>query len=78
MLPDVISVEVLPDYRLALRFSSGESRTFDMKGYLDYPVYRPLHDKALFAKAAVDYGTVIWTSDIDMSPETLYLESRTT
>lgn len=76
MTPDVIAVEALPDYRLALRFANGEQKTFEMKPYLDYPVYRPLRDQALFAKALVDYGTVVWSQDIDMAPETLYLESN--
>jgi hypothetical protein len=75
MTPDVIAVEALPDYRLALRFANGEQKTFEMKPYLDYPMYRPLRDQALFAKALVDYGTVVWSQDIDMAPETLYLES---
>jgi len=75
MLPAVVSVETLPEYQLTLRFTSGERKTFDMKPYLDYPVYRPLRDKTLFDKAAVDYGTVAWGTQIDMAPETLYLES---
>ncbi len=77
MLPDVIAVEALPDYRLALRFANGEQKTFEMKPYLDYPVYQPLRDKAVFAKASIDYGTVVWSKDIDIAPETLYLESLT-
>jgi hypothetical protein len=78
MLPKVIAVEALPDYQLALRFSSGEQKTFDMKAYLHYPVYTPLQDHSLFIKATVDYGTVVWTKDIDMAPETLYLDSTST
>ena len=76
MLPNVIDVVTLPAYRLALQFSNGEKRAFDMRAYLDFPVYRALQDERLFAAAHVDYGTVVWSDAIDMAPETLYLESQ--
>ncbi|CAN7517781.1 DUF2442 domain-containing protein [Pseudoduganella sp. LjRoot289] len=76
MLPEIIGVRALPDYRLALRFANGESKTFDMQTYLDYPVFRPLANKQLFAAAYVEGGTVAWSDAIDMAPETLYLESK--
>ncbi|MYN08932.1 DUF2442 domain-containing protein [Pseudoduganella aquatica] len=76
MLPAIVAVAPLPNYRLSLKFANGESKTFDMQAYLDYAVYRPLLDKQLFAHVYIEGGTVAWSDAIDMAPETLYLESR--
>ncbi len=54
----VMSVQPQPDYRLLLTFSNGESRYFDMKPYLHYPVFQQLENPGFFALASVDYGTV--------------------
>lgn len=69
---EVYKVETFPDFNLCLLFNNGEKRTFDMKPYLQYPVFRRLENKAFFSLARVDYGTVTWPGDIDIAPETLY------
>ena len=68
----VYSVEAVADYGLLLTFNSGERRHFDMRPYLQYPVFRRLEKPAYFLLARVDYGTVVWPGDIDIAPETLY------
>ena len=66
---------VLPgeDYTLRLRFNNGEIRCFDMRPYLDYPAFAELRKNALYRRATVVNGTVTWTDEIDLSPDTLYL-----
>lgn len=76
MTPDVVSVDPLPDYRLEADFANGEKRLFDMRPYLAYPAFAPLAEGALFMKAHVVLGTVTWTDEIDISPDTLYLRGR--
>ena len=76
MTPDVVSVNPLPDYRLEADFVNGEKRLFDMRPYLAYPAFAPLAEGALFMKAHVVLGTVAWTNEIDISPDTLYLRGR--
>lgn len=73
MTPDVVRVKPLPDYRLEADFATGEKRLFDMRPYLAYPAFAPLTDGALFMRAHVVLGTVAWTDEIDISPDTLYL-----
>ena len=68
----VYSVEAVADYGLLLTFNSGERRHFDMRPYLQYPVFRRLENPAYFLLARVDYGTVVWPGDIDIAPETHY------
>ena len=63
----VYSVEAVADYGLLLTFNSGERRHFDMRPYLQYPVFRRLENPAYFLLARVDYGTVVWPGDIDIN-----------
>ncbi len=71
-LLDVVKVEANPDYRLYLEFENGEARVFDMAPYMDKKPFVRLKDSTLFARAFVDYGTVVWPGNIDIAPETLY------
>jgi hypothetical protein len=73
MTPDVIRVKTLPDYCLQAEFADGQIRDFDMKPYLAYPAFSALKEHELFSKAKVQYGTVVWNDEIDLSPDTLYL-----
>lgn len=75
MLPDVSDVKPLPNYILQLTFSNGEQKRFDMTPYLQYPVFQCLKNPGFFKLAKVDYGTVTWPGDVDIAPETLYLDS---
>ncbi|MDF9393712.1 MULTISPECIES: DUF2442 domain-containing protein [Methylococcus] len=77
MTPDVVEVKALPEYTLLVRFANGELRRFDMRPYLRYPAFAHLQDPALFQSAHVQHGTVAWTNDIDVSPDTLYLRGET-
>lgn len=76
MTPDVIRVKTLPAFCLEAEFETGERRLFDMKPYLAYPAFSALQNESLFAKAHVQYGTVVWTEDIDVSPDTLYIRGQ--
>ncbi len=74
MLPRVVSVEACPDYLLNLTFRSGERKQFDAKPLLTVPMYRNL--AKVFSAATVQYGTVVWPGDLDISPDMLYLKSK--
>jgi hypothetical protein len=69
----VKQVRPLDDYRLLVRFSTGEEKRIDISDLLDKPVFKPLKDFDLFKSVYVDYGTVVWRDgDIDIAPEYLY------
>ena len=74
MLPRVSSVEALPDYSLILTFRNGERKKYNAKPLLDVPMYKNL--AKVFSLAKAEYGTVVWPGDIDISPDTLYLNSE--
>jgi hypothetical protein len=73
MTPDVIKVKVIPEYCIEAEFETGEVRRFDMRPYLEYPAYAALNDPGQFRAARVENGVVVWSSEIDLSPDTLYL-----
>ena len=69
----VISVRPMKDYKLWLRFSTGEQKTFDFTPLLNSAGFRPLQDRALFDDVYVDYGVPVWNNGaIDIAPEYLY------
>jgi hypothetical protein len=76
MNPYVKSVQPLDDYKLALEFENDEHRIFDLKPYLEMGVFKQLKNPALFKTARVVAGSVEWSGEIDLSYDTLYLESR--
>ena len=69
----VCGVRPMEDYKLWLRFNTGEAKIFDFKPLLDKPAFTPLADKAVFNAVYIDYGVTVWNDgDIDIAPETLY------
>jgi hypothetical protein len=76
MNPYVKSVQALDDYELKLIFENGEERLFDMKPYLQMGVFKRLKDPAVFKTAHEVSGSVEWNGEVDLSYDTLYVESR--
>jgi hypothetical protein len=76
-LPRPSQVTPLDGYKLKIKFSNGEMKVMDMNPYLAYPAFQALADKPLFMQARVAHNTVIWNDEIDIAPESLYLESHT-
>lgn len=69
----VIGVRPLADYKLWVRFNTGEAKVFDFKPLLDTLVFAPLKDETVFKQVYIDYGMAVWKDgDIDIAPEKLY------
>lgn len=76
---DVVDVTLLGRYVVELTFEDGEVRIIDLEPYLTGPMYEPLRDDYdLFCRARVDpqAGTIVWPNGADISPRTLYAESK--
>ena len=68
-------VRPLDDYKLWVRFSTGEAKIFDFKPLLDAPGFAPLRDEDIFKQVYIDYGVTVWQDgEIDIAPEKLYEE----
>ena len=72
----VIAVRANEDFSLDLRFNDNSLRRFDARPYLDCGVFNELKDIGYFKQVSVSYGTVQWPHEQDISPDTLYIESR--
>ena len=69
----ISGVRPLEDYKLWLRFNTGEARVFDFKPLLNEPGFVPLQDPKIFCGVYIDYGVTVWRNgDIDIAPEYLY------
>ncbi len=69
----VIGVRPLANYILWVRFSTGETKTFDFKPLLNDPCFKPLNNVDTFRGVYIDYGCTVWNDgDIDIAPEYLY------
>ena len=75
LLPRVEKAEPLPDYKLLLTFKNGERKQYDVKPLLQLPMYKKL--EKVFPAVEVQFGTVVWPGDLDISPDTLYLQGKT-
>ena len=76
MNPYVKDLTPLPNYRLLLSFENGETRIFDAAPYLEKGVFQRIRHPGLFGLAKVVAGSVEWPGEIDLSYDTLYLESQ--
>lgn len=76
MNPRPVEVKALADYELLVTFQNDEQKIFDVKSLLSIPIYQPLRDAALFAKAKADGSCVYWNEDIDLCPDRTYIDSR--
>lgn len=72
----VSGVRPLDNYKLWLRFSTGEAKIFDFSPLLGEQSFAPLADEKVFRGVYIDYGVTVWNDgDIDIAPEYLYENS---
>lgn len=74
MTPKVQTVIPHKDFTLTITFSDGQEKKFNVKPYLDKGIFQQLSDWNLFSQAHVALGTVVWPGELDIAPETLYIE----
>ncbi|MBC8059338.1 MAG: DUF2442 domain-containing protein [Clostridiaceae bacterium] len=75
--PNIKMAEILENYKLLVTFINGETKVFDMKSYLKYPVFRSLNEDIEFKKFSIVDGTIEWECGVELSSDTFYLNSIT-
>ena len=70
----LLEAKYLADYRVFLRFNTGESGEVDLKDLVfKYKVAEPLQDPEQFANFFLDsWPTLAWECGFDVAPESLY------
>lgn len=70
-LTKIVSVEYLDGYRLRLSFGSGASGVHDFSDMVvePGPMMEPLRDQAMFRRAFLELGALVWPSGFDIAPE---------
>ncbi|MBC7572378.1 MAG: DUF2442 domain-containing protein [Spirosoma sp.] len=76
MNPRIANVKPLENYQLEMVFTNQERRVFDVKPYLTIGVFQELQDTALFNGVRAFNGSIVWPNELDLDPDTLYLDSR--
>ena len=75
----VVEVRILPGYRLMVRFTDGTTGEVDLSRLVmsdKAGVFAVLRDPALFGRAYVEYGVVVWPGEIDLAPDAMYDEIK--
>ena len=72
---DIISVTPSQDFQLMLVFANGERRRFDVNPLLAMKPWNRIASPAVFSRARIKYGTAVWLGEIDVAPESLYVDS---
>lgn len=57
----ICGVRPLADWKLWVRFNTGEAKIYDFKPMLNYPAFKPLLDEELFKQVYMEllYGTMV-------------------
>ena len=76
MNPRVREVKIADNYTLILLFNNGEKRLFDVKPYLKKGIFKQLQKPELFNSVKAYNGTIQWSNEADLCPDTLYLNSN--
>ena len=70
-----VAVKYLYDYTLLITFSNGEKKIYDAQNDIRHGALTKLKNKSFLAQAKIARGSVVWSDELDMAPETLYAES---
>jgi hypothetical protein len=76
MNPRVKRVKADSDYTLLLSFDNGEKKVFDVKPYLNFGVFSQLKDLKIFNSVRPFFGSICWSNNVDIDPDTLYIDSK--
>ena len=73
--PRVVSARAVDDTHVAVAFSDGSDGLLDVGPYLRFPAFAPLNDHAFFRRVHAAHGTVVWSDEIDLCPDTVWVEA---
>lgn len=70
-----IEVKALEGYRIWIKFNDGVEGKINLSHLVGSGVFKAWEDRAFFEKVRItSYEAVTWGEDLDLSPDTFYLE----
>jgi hypothetical protein len=71
---EVVNAKYVADYKIRIRFNTGEEGIVDLSEALWGPVFEPLKNPEVFRRLEVSdvLHTICWENDADFAPEFLY------
>jgi Protein of unknown function (DUF2442) len=75
----VTHMEVLPGFRLRVRFNDGTEGIVELADFLNSAsagVFAALRDEGLFRRAQVRLGVVTWPDNLDLAPDAMHREIK--
>ena len=77
MIANPIKVKALDDYTIFIWFSDGVQGSVDLKHLAHKGIFREWDKNNLFAQVHIDdYGAIAWNDDIDICPDSVYLQLK--
>jgi hypothetical protein len=74
--PKVESIQPLNNYKVFIRFKTGEKKVFDASSYIEAGKwYADLADISYFNEVHIAGSTIEWPNGQDIAPEDLYYDS---
>ena len=71
----IIKVKPLPQYKLWIQFKDGSEGVVDVSYLLNKGVFSKWNEPGEFEKVGIgSSGELIWGEDLDLCPDTLYME----
>jgi hypothetical protein len=73
------AAEVLPGFRLRVRFNDGTEGTVEMASFLHSPeagIFAALREESLFRQARIEGGVVTWPGNLDLAPDAMHHEIK--
>ena len=71
----ITDVKVLSNYNIRLKYSDGVEGTVDLSGLVGKGVFSLWNDYEEFKKASIgSSGELVWAAEVDLCPDSLYLQ----
>lgn len=71
-LVDVVDAHYVGQYTIWVRFANDVEGEVDLSDLLGRGVFAAFKDIEVFKRFRVEDGTIVWTEQIDIAPESLY------
>lgn len=76
----VVNADYMGEYKIHIGFNDGKQGKIDFKEIItdDHrPIFNQLKDISIFKNFKIDFATLVWPNELDITPEFLYFKAFT-